>query len=397
MRFWLGTVLSLGLVFLCACVDANNATKEGGSAGAGMAGLPGVAGIGASGVGGSGELGGTGAEANLTGGGGVSGSDSSWTAGTGGTGATGVAGTQDVVVGGQPADVDSQDDGTVVQTGGTGGSDAPLTGGAGAAGAAGVDGDPFVRDQDPTSASATADGPYTVQSYSSGFSIGPDFPGGTIWYPTDAEPPFASIAIVPGFVSPRVLIEGWGPFLASHGIVVFTIDTNAVSDQPTQRSRALLNALDSLKAENTRAGSPLNGKLDNDRQAVGGHSMGGGGTLITANGNPHLKAALPMCPWNPGGTFSRNQVPTLIFASAGDPLAGGQSQGFYSSIPDSTPKMLFEWGAADHFMANAPTGAAGQVGRYGLSWLKVFLEGDERYRQFIEQPCDGCTDFRSNL
>ena len=125
--------------------------------------------------------------------------------------------------------------------------------------------------------------------------------------------------------------------------------------------------------------------------------MGGGGTLITANATPRLKAALPMCPWNPGGTFSRNQVPTLIFASAGDPLAGGQSQGFYRSIPESTPKMLFEWGAADHFMANAPTGAAGQVGRYGLSWLKVFLEGDDRYRQFLEQPCEGCTDFQTNL
>jgi len=22
-------------------------------------------------------------------------------------------------------------------------------------------------------------------------------------------------------------------------------------------------------------------------------------------------------------------------------------------------------------------------------WLKVFLEGDERYRQFLKQPCDG--------
>jgi len=106
---------------------------------------------------------------------------------------------------------------------------------------------------------------------------------------------------------------------------------------------------------------------------------------------------MALCPWSPGGRFTRDQVPTLLFASSGDPLAGGQSQGFYTSIPESTPKMLFEWGVADHFMANAPTGAANQVGRYGLSWLKVFLVGDERYRQFLEQPCDGCTDFRTNL
>ncbi len=240
-------------------------------------------------------------------------------------------------------------------------------------------------------------GPYSVQRYTSGFRVGPNFPGGTVWYPEDGVPPYASIAIIPGFVSPRAVIEGWGPFLASHGIVAFTIDTNLVTDEPRQRSRALLNALESLKAENTRIGGPLVGRLDTERLAVGGHSMGGGGTLISAEGHPELKAALPMCAWSPGVRFSSNRVPTLLFASAGDPLAGGQSQGFYRSIPDSTPKMLFEWGRGDHMMASAPSGALGQVGEFALAWLKVFLEGDEQYREFLTAECEGCTEFRSNL
>ncbi len=396
MRFWLRTFCSLVLVFAGACVQTSGTmAPDGGAAGFEM-GMPATAGIGgATGIAGAGVTDSAGTGANLTAGAGAT--------VTGGTGVTGAAGMQDVVdVGGQSGDTGSQVDGSVPQTGGTGGTDAPVTGGVGGTGTGIVAGDGgvapiIIGDPDPTSASASTDGPYTVQSYSTGFSIGPDFPGGTIWYPTDAQPPFAGIAIVPGFMMPRATIEGWGPFLASHGIVTFTIDTNAVSDQPTQRSRALMNALESLKAENTRSGSPLAGSLDNDRQAVAGWSMGGGGTLISANENPHLKAAIGMCSWNPGGRFTSNRVPTLLFASAGDPLAGGQSQGHYTSIPESTPKMLFEWGAADHFMANAPTGATGQVGRFGLSWLKVFLVGDERYRQFIEQPCDGCTDFRTNL
>jgi hypothetical protein len=125
--------------------------------------------------------------------------------------------------------------------------------------------------------------------------------------------------------------------------------------------------------------------------------MGGGGTLITANGNPQLKAAIGMCSWSPGGRYTSNRVPTLLFASADDPLAGGQSQGFYRSIPDSTPKILFEWGLGDHFLANAPTGANNQVGRFALSWLKVFLVGDERYRPFLDANCNGCTDFQKSL
>jgi hypothetical protein len=90
-------------------------------------------------------------------------------------------------------------------------------------------------------------------------------------------------------------------------------------------------------------------------------------------------------------------VPTLLFASAGDPLAGGQSQGFYRSIPDSTPKMLFEWGLGDHLLANAPTGAGGQVGRFALAWLKTYLEDDPRYRPFLDKECDGCSDFQKSL
>jgi hypothetical protein len=35
--------------------------------------------------------------------------------------------------------------------------------------------------------------------------------------------------------------------------------------------------------------------------------------------------------------------------------------------------------------------------KYGLSWLKVFLEGDERYRQFLLETPSRESDFRDNL
>lgn len=404
MQSWSKVFIAIGFIISSACAESNGLVADGGTGGApswdsrGTFGTNVVATGGTSTAGfGVPDTGGTGENAGLNpfdpgnqGGGGII-----YTGGSGGTEIPITGGTGGQITGGTDGEVTG---GAGVQI--TGGTDVQGTGGVGlTGGSGGVDGggNEIITEPDPTVESATADGPFTVESYSLGFAIGPDFPGGDIWYPTNAEPPFAAFVMVPGFMSPRILISAWGPFLASHGIVAFIIDTNLVTDQPAQRSRALLNALESLKAENTRADSPLNGKLDNDRQAVGGWSMGGGGTLITVNGNPQLKAGIAMCPWSPGGIYTFNQVPTLLFASSGDPLAGGQSQGFYRSIPQATPKMLFEWGVGDHFMANAPTGALGQVGRYGLSWLKVFLEDDDRYRQFLEQPCDGCTDFQSNL
>jgi dienelactone hydrolase len=319
-----------------------------------------------------------------TGGGGFAGTTGGGTTGggmTGGGGTTGGGTTGGATTGG----------GT---TGGatTGGA---TTGGGTTAG--GTPGGGFIRGPAPSADALTKDGPYKVMSTTSGFRDGPNFAEATLWWPTDAEPPFASVAVVPGWVSTENDIKTWGPYLASYGIVVLTIGTNSpASDLPDARAAALLDALMTIRAENTRAGGPLNGKLDTTRQATMGWSMGGGGTLLAGAQTPSLKAVISMCGWNPGYNYSKVTVPALLFASKGDPLAGGQSQGFYDTIPMTTPKMLWEIDGGDHYFFNTPKNHNGVVGRYGLSWLKVFLEGDERYKQFLVMPASK-TDFKTNV
>jgi dienelactone hydrolase len=241
-------------------------------------------------------------------------------------------------------------------------------------------------------------GPYQVMMYTTGYPQSPDYADSTIYAPTDAEPPLASVAVVPGFVSPQSSIQNWGPFLASFGIATITIGTLSPTDPPATREVALMGALKTMQDENTRMGSPLMGKLATDVQATMGWSMGGGGTLLAANDHHELKATVSMCAWNPGFSYSMITSPALMFASQGDPLAGGQSQGFYMSVPDMTPKMLIETPGGDHFVANDPVNQSGMIGRYGLSWLKVFLEGDERYRKILlMMPGVMTTDFQTNL
>jgi dienelactone hydrolase len=257
--------------------------------------------------------------------------------------------------------------------------------------------DALIRGADPTLESATKAGPFDVQTVTTGLRDGPGYGTQTLFVPTGAEPPFASVAIVPGFVSPESSIRAWGPFLASHGIVALTIGTNGGGDSPDVRAAALMDALETLKAENARAGGPLEAEMDLTRLGVMGWSMGGGGTLIAANAHPELRAAVSMAAWSPGVQFAKNEVPTLMLAGSADTLAGGQSQGFFASMPEATPKMLFEVAGGAHSVANDPASANGEIGRYGLSWLKVFLEGDERYRQFLLQTPTTQSDFEDNL
>src|SRR5690606_22876002 len=145
-------------------------------------------------------------------------------------------------------------------------------------------------------------GPYRVSSYGlfqkGEVRDGPQYADFDIYYPEGATPPFSLVAIVPGFVSSRSWVGDWAPFLASHGMAAILIDTNWLTDDPDARKAALLDALVSLKGENTRAGSPLQGKLDTSRAAVVGWSMGGGGALLAAAEDPSLKAAVGICPWN---------------------------------------------------------------------------------------------------
>jgi dienelactone hydrolase len=236
-----------------------------------------------------------------------------------------------------------------------------------------------------------------------------------IYYPVGATPPYTSISIVPGFVSPESSIGDWGPFLASWGIVAMTVGTSnpstGASDTsvlPPVREAALLDALKTLVAENSRSGSPLNGKLDTSRQAVAGWSMGGGGTLQAANDTPSLKAVFAMEPWNPSTTYPMDTVPSLIFAGTSDGLAGPpMPQNEYTSIPTTTPKTLLVFTSGTHYVSTSPTNSGtdmapdtsstGTVARFGISWLKVFLECDTRFKPFLTVKPGDANEFDTTL
>lgn len=274
-------------------------------------------------------------------------------------------------------------------------------GGGGAGGNTGNSG-AIIRGGDPTESVVNNAGPYRVSSYGlfqkGDVRDGPQYADFDIYYPEGATPPFSLVAIVPGFVSSRSWVGDWAPFLASHGMASILIDTNWLTDDPDARKAALLDALISLKGENTRAGSPLQGKLDTSRAAVVGWSMGGGGALLAAAEDPSLKAAVGICPWNLlSFVYSGVRVPSMLFGGDSDILAGGMPNDFYRAIPATTPKVLFDLAGGDHWYANTPSGHWNAVGRFGLSFLKVFLEGDERYRKFLKVAPLGLNEFATNL
>ncbi|MGR6873565.1 poly(ethylene terephthalate) hydrolase family protein [Pseudomonas sp. HK3] len=239
------------------------------------------------------------------------------------------------------------------------------------------------------SALQASQGPLSVSSTIVSSSVD-GFGGGTIYYPSNASQELAAIAVAPGFTNYQSAIQWWGPLLASHGYVVITIDTNGRFDNPNSRSLQLDAALSHLISESESSSSSISGLIDKNRLATMGFSMGGGGSLISASRN-RLSAAVPLAPWNSGGNdFDQIGVPTLIMACENDSTANVNSHAspFYNTIPNSTDKAYMEIANGPHNCANGSNGNGNDalLSTYGVSWMKRFLDKDNRYAQFLCGP-----------
>ena len=253
--------------------------------------------------------------------------------------------------------------------------------------------------------SASATGPYNVGSISeeNGMRNGPDYSGATLFYPENAVPPFASIIIVPGYATLESSIQNWGPFFASHGIVTMTIGTNSIFDQPEDRKDALLDALVTIKNENTRINSPMYNSIDTNRFALGGWSMGGGGAQLAAVEDHSLKAVIAMCPWLNTLTLSSSDLnhssPVLIFSGQIDAISppSVHANVHYNFTPESTDKLIYEIEFASHMVANGPEGGDGEVGRIALSWLKKYLIEDDCYCPLLLDTPNNASYYMTNI
>ncbi|MPY63515.1 dienelactone hydrolase family protein [Streptomyces spongiae] len=249
----------------------------------------------------------------------------------------------------------------------------------GARAVAAVQASPYERGPAPTEAGVTASrGPFAISQVTVPEGSGTGFKNGTIYYPTStAEGTFGAVAVIPGFVSPQAVIQWLGPRLASQGFVVFTLDTFSGQDFPQDRAKQLLAALDYLTTS-----SSVKNRIDPNRLAVMGHSMGGGASLWASANRPSLKAAVPLAPWEVDTTWEKaDKVPTLIIGGQSDAIAPVDSMSipFFTGIAASE-KAYLELRNGDHFV---PAAEGPVVAKYAISWLKRFVDLDTRYDQFL--------------
>jgi len=249
----------------------------------------------------------------------------------------------------------------------------------------------------PTAASVTKDGPLKVASYSTGIAASRDYKSLTAFYPTDGTGPYVVVMISPGLTEILSYLQGWANRFASHGYVaVFVEANNTNADSAQVRATGMWSGIQSMKAENSREGSPLKGKLS-DCYVTSGHSLGGGASLLTAKAHPNdLKGALGFNPYEPSTNFSSIVAPTLILTGENDTTANPSNHGRrqYDTLSASILKQYVEAAGGNHQSALFPGSVPGQ---YALSWIKLVVDGDARYSPFLDEAANGLSDFATTL
>ena len=250
--------------------------------------------------------------------------------------------------------------------------------------------------------------------------------GTLLYYPIDAEPPYASIILINAF-GDEYGLQGWAEFYASHGFIAMTIGNfdREIRDFDSEwdyadRAIGLLDAIETVKAENLRQLSPLLGQVDTSSFAVSGYSTSGGGAHTAATMDSTLKAAILLnpavafldslnCPAETGyycliEEHLDHDVPVLIFAgefefneliSPGDSVyANMWALPQYEYVPETTDKLYFESAGEGHGSSSFPND---DVAEFALAWLKKYLLNNDSYCAFLIEPPQSVSQFMTTL
>ena len=268
-------------------------------------------------------------------------------------------------------------------------------------------------------------GPYEISSLNEGDGLrnGPAYMDGVLYYPIDAEPPYRSVVLTPGWGGGSSSMAEWGEFYASHGFLAMTIGPNdEINDTHEQRAEGLLDAITTIKEEQWRTGSPLVGLIDTNRFMVSGYSMGGGAsqialTLYDSINSQSIVAAIALnptiivydcdnCPpesaegcWCFLPEHMIHDTPTLIIAGQNEidelpEYDGALGQDMYVYTPETTLKMLYEISEGDHGSASFPYG---NVLEKTLFWAKYHLMEDLSYCDSLLVSPSNASQFISTL
>lgn len=220
-----------------------------------------------------------------------------------------------------------------------------------------------------------------------------------IYYPDEGNGPFPATTMSGGWTNTKEDMEWICEELADAGLIVicFTPQRRYLA-LPYIWERGQNAVYETLLDENDNQQSPIYRKVNVDKIALAGFSMGGGGVLQTANSrSTNAKVAIAMAPWETCTASPDKEcltrtdeiiIPTFIFGGTKDRLVyDAEINNMYESLPEGTEKLGIIFDKMNHYdLFGADLlkdKIRDRVSTYMIAFLKVYLMRDSSYQTFL--------------
>ena len=217
-----------------------------------------------------------------------------------------------------------------------------------------------------------------------------------VWYPTEFPGPYPAVVFAHGFVMAPDDYEGLVEALVQVGYVFVSIGTEQ-GFAPSHEAYGQDLAFVAEEISGNAVGGVLNGSFDG-RIAIGGHSMGGGASWLSAESNPPVDAFFVFAPaeTNPSAISAGASIeaPALVVSGTGDAVTppATQHEPIYEAAVNSPCRAFVSIPDGGHCGYADPGTLCdfGELGFQGLShaeqltlsvsvvapWLDAFLRDD---------------------
>lgn len=232
-----------------------------------------------------------------------------------------------------------------------------------------------------------AAGPYSVCSYTLGLSDS-GYADAEMFYPCETDQgPFAATTVTSGYTGTYSQMDWISEHLATHGYVVLAMTPNNIMGTNSSWREAHNAGIDQLIEETNRSSSAIYGMVETDKLQVMGHSKGGGGCLLaSADQGSNIASTIALAPYMDFSyDLSTIASATQLQTGTDDAIASPDAVvDMFNSLPASVDRTLAYFDGIGH-MAWASGGENHDwLKTYITAWMKVYLDGDTSYEQYID-------------